>query len=61
MDTYNATLTLSPSYDYSIAFCKDPKEFEFLVGKSMELGHVEQPVGGAQYRLTLKGWQVLSS
>jgi nucleoside 2-deoxyribosyltransferase len=61
MDTYDATITLSPTYDYSITFSKDPKEFEFLVGKSMELGYVELPVGGAQYRLTIKGWQHAST
>ena len=57
MDTYDATVTLSPTYDYPLAYAKNPKEFEFLVSKSVELGYVELATEGAQYRLTVNGWQ----
>lgn len=57
MDTYDATVTLSPTYDYPLVYAKNPKEFEFLVSKSVELGYVELAAGGAQYRLTVNGWQ----
>lgn len=57
METDDATVTLSPDHDYSVAYAKTPNEFKFLVEKAMELKYLELAAGGAQYRLSLKGWE----
>jgi hypothetical protein len=56
MKTYDATVALIPRNDYSIAYTKNPNEFEFLLKKCIELEYVVEALGN-DFRLTIKGWQ----
>jgi nucleoside 2-deoxyribosyltransferase len=57
MATDDATVTLRPDCDYSVAYARTPPEFEFLIERAVELEYIELASGGDQYRLRLKGWE----
>jgi nucleoside 2-deoxyribosyltransferase len=56
METDDAGVLLSPTYDYSIAYSKTPTEFKFLIDRAIDMGYLELAYGEAEYRLTAKGW-----
>ncbi|MEK6279171.1 MAG: hypothetical protein AABN95_02350 [Acidobacteriota bacterium] len=56
METDDAGVLLSPPYDYSIAYSKNPTEFKFLIDRAIDMGYLELAYGEAEYRLTAKGW-----
>lgn len=57
MTTDDATVTISPDSDYSVAYARTAPEFEFLIERAVELEYIELASGGDQYRLRLKGWE----
>lgn len=57
MDTYDAGVPISPQYDYSVAYTKNPAEFKFLVDRAVGIGYLEVPYGESIYRLSFKGWE----
>lgn len=57
MDTDDAGVPISPQYDYSVGYTRNPTEFKFLVDRAVGIGYLEIAYGESVYRLTFKGWE----